>query len=982
AHGLSIRGRDSNVEWILKLDRADFDMSFLALTHARFDVSRVHGVGISFRVRSRLDAAPATPLEIAQAADLPSIDGLPPWSVRPPKKYSADVWSDADYHLWTAHLEHIVADDIREIWIDRGHFEGDARIDGRFYFKPLRKVDVGPALVTIRRGRVHVGPFPIADDLAGSVDATVTPFDPRTAGTPELLHAISASTELRARCPDLGAVPYTLPGGTRVTGPIELRALSLRLRSGVLADGTRVDVALPAARIAQGAHGLEGALIVDAQVADGRLASRVDASALDLSHDGRSLVTASRAIVTADSHDLDLADPFGDLHVVVDLGGTELLDARLLDAYVPKGTPLAILEGHAQGAAHVEAWLAERRAAGRFDFRAGDLALRLAKLRVRGQTLVQGSFASYRWETGHVEDADLRLEVQRGVLAYERDPRRPLVDVAGLQLDAHAADLVGADPLRTLEAHLAIAEGSIVEPGLLAAYLPKGSELRIRGGHGRFALAADLDIVDHLARGNVDVHSKDLGFTLRDLVLTASVRARAKVHDWRWEHGDLALDRASVDVTHVVMTRGGRHGFTIRHMLVTAQSPRFDLTDPLAAVAFTAEVGGADVRDPAMINAFLPDGATIRFDAEDGVFSAIATANVRRHVAHATIAASAANMGVTDGKARLLGDMTVQAVVADWDLAKSTMAVRGAHVELTNVKGRLTPDAVTQVSARRIAILAATPLLSIAKPSLTNLDAELVIDAAELPDARALRAFMPEKGVLQIESGSARLSASLRIASTTATAKGDVELVLSHAGIALDQTHFAGDFRLDVKVSEYDPALAKLDIGGTRLEMRNVSVASASTPTKGWSGDLVFDQASLTFAPSTVVDGGFRLEARDANPLYALVFRDAMPGVLVGLTPMDHLSASGRVTADVDGLFLDELDARGGGTRAHGSYASEHDQRRGAFILEKGPFAVGIRLYDGVTLRFFGLRHWLEHERTVVEDVRADDPSRKAKVGR
>lgn len=979
ARDLSIRGRDSNIEWLLKLDRADFDLSFLALTQKRFDVSRVHGTGISFRARNRLDTPPSTPLELAEAADLPPIDGLPPWSLRAANVDTSDRWSDAAYHLWTAHLENIVAEDVREVWVDRVRFEGEARIEGRFYLKPLRKVDVGPAAVAIRRGRVHVGPFPIADDVAGRVDATLAPLDPRIATTADVLHAISATTELHARCPDFGAVPYTLPGGTRVTGPIELRKLSLRVRSGVLLDGTRVDVALPAALVERGPHRLTSSLAATAEVMNGRFTSRAESTALAFAHEGRELVTARRATVTADATALDLAAPLSDLHVVVDLPDAYVPDAAGLSAFVPKGTAFAILEGSAHGTMTIEAWAAEKRAAGRFTVREDELVMRIAKLRIRGQTSAEGSFASYHWDTGRLEDTKLRLEVLKGSLASEALPQSPLVEVIGLRVDAHAPNLVTDDPLRTLEARVAIRDASIVESGLLAAYLPRGSDLHIRSGRGRFALDLDLDIVDHLAKGNADLRSTDLAFTFRDFVLTAAVRARARVHDWRWERGDLHLDDASVDVTNVALAKAGRRDFTIRRMLVTAKSPRFDLSDPLAEVTFTADIDAANVRDPEMINAFLPDDAPIRLDVEDGRFAAHATANVRRHVASAKIVASATDIGITDGKARLLGDMAVQAVVSDWDVAKSTMAVRGARVAFTKVKGRLSPDAPTQLSAKRVDVLAATPSLSIAKPTLRDLDVHLVVDSAEIPDARALRALLPEKGIFQIESGSARLSADVEIASTTARAKGGIELVLSDAAIALDETRFAGDFRLEAKVSQFDPQHGTLDLGGSRLAMRNVSVTRASTPTTRWSGDLLFDQASLTFGEAVVVDAGFRLEARDAAPIFALLFRAEMPGLLKGLVPTGHLSASGRVTADANGLFLDELDARSGDTRAHGSYASDRRERRGAFVVEKGSLGVGIRLDSGTTIRFWRLRNWLEDERKLVEKVRVDS-SRKAKV--
>src|SRR5580698_10479300 len=50
---LRIRGRDSNVEWILALDRCDFRFAVLDFTHRRFHAEHVHGDGLSLRVRQR-----------------------------------------------------------------------------------------------------------------------------------------------------------------------------------------------------------------------------------------------------------------------------------------------------------------------------------------------------------------------------------------------------------------------------------------------------------------------------------------------------------------------------------------------------------------------------------------------------------------------------------------------------------------------------------------------------------------------------------------------------------------------------------------------------------------------------------------------------------------------------------------------------------------------------------------------------------------
>src|SRR5256885_15788673 len=55
AKNLSIRGRDSNVEWILRIDDVDFDLSLIALTKRRFYASHVRGRGGSLRLRQRID---------------------------------------------------------------------------------------------------------------------------------------------------------------------------------------------------------------------------------------------------------------------------------------------------------------------------------------------------------------------------------------------------------------------------------------------------------------------------------------------------------------------------------------------------------------------------------------------------------------------------------------------------------------------------------------------------------------------------------------------------------------------------------------------------------------------------------------------------------------------------------------------------------------------------------------------------------------
>ena len=171
ASELSIRSSDSNVEWILRLDEVSFDVALTAFASRRFEVTRARGRGVSMRARQKLDAQPVGNDGFAW---LPPIDGFPPFSVRPALPDSLERWDDAKYKLFTVRLEDVVAEDVREVWIDSGRFEGKARVAGRFFLKPIRAVEIGPARVDILEGRVTAGPTVVlARDVAGTIDLTV-----------------------------------------------------------------------------------------------------------------------------------------------------------------------------------------------------------------------------------------------------------------------------------------------------------------------------------------------------------------------------------------------------------------------------------------------------------------------------------------------------------------------------------------------------------------------------------------------------------------------------------------------------------------------------------------------------------------------------------------------------------------------------------------------------------------------------------------
>jgi hypothetical protein len=171
ARGLVIRGRDSNVEWLVAVDHLEFHDSVLDLLRRRFRATHVRGDGVSVRLRQRLD-------RVTDAASaLPPIPGFmdPPRAAAGPEP---PPLTDKDYNLWTVELEDVMAEHVREIWVDTARIAGDLRVEGRWLFRPLRRLEVGPASVDLRSANVsYGGDVPLALDVHGSLVVTISPTD-------------------------------------------------------------------------------------------------------------------------------------------------------------------------------------------------------------------------------------------------------------------------------------------------------------------------------------------------------------------------------------------------------------------------------------------------------------------------------------------------------------------------------------------------------------------------------------------------------------------------------------------------------------------------------------------------------------------------------------------------------------------------------------------------------------------------------------
>lgn len=606
---LVIRGRDSSLEWLVRIDDVDVDISLLQLLHKRFSASRVHARGSSFRMRQRLATAPTSAAEVAH---IPPIEGLPPWTLKPPKVEKADVWSNKAYHLWSVHLERIDAEDVREIWVDNERFEGHADVRGRFYFKPLRVVDVGPVRVVMHEGMVSTKGPAVVSPMVGTLELRIPPFDPRIDPGGAIARHLTLHTDMHGGCSNLLYLMQPLPPSVRLEGSVDVRRLALRVDDGEVRAGTHVDLMAPNTILRGDAYRFDGgaSLLADVEREHGvpTLRFRLESKDFAVSRrahgeDGELIVSEPRAVVQGDATALALPQFLRDLHFVADFPEADVPDMRTLDGFIPSDTPFHIDGGRAVGVVAVERWTAENRTEVSAHLRADDVDATLAKLRLRGRVEGDTNFRTHPKDRSLLENVRAVVTLRDLSLAPPKAPQTPFVRTPELRVTAHAKTVHLGDPLANLDAEVRMPLASVLDPHLLQAYSLGGNATKIAMGRSDFALTADLDVVDHLATGTLGITAKDFGFDYHDVDVTTDLCVDARVTNWDWQRGDSKLDEARIELPNIRAGKRGTPPSPLGFVSLHARSEHFSFARPREELTLSTH---AELPDARTLGLFLP----------------------------------------------------------------------------------------------------------------------------------------------------------------------------------------------------------------------------------------------------------------------------------------------------------------------------------------------------------------------------------------
>ena len=249
---LSMRVQDRNIQFLLTVGHVRVDVDLVALLRRRFDGNHVRCEGVSFRFVHKVRDAEGMEARLAAYPPIPGLARPALFQVPPPPEPTKEEIDE----LWTVRLDDVDVG-LREIWFLEHRWEGSGRATGRFELSPVRRLRVGPAELTLDGGDLRAGPHVVSKDLHLRLGATVESFDVQALDGMQVFRPVSGTVKLEAKDFSPALLALYVPGLTaRGAGSL---VADLRLESGRLGSGARVDLKMESARAEMDGFVYEGA---------------------------------------------------------------------------------------------------------------------------------------------------------------------------------------------------------------------------------------------------------------------------------------------------------------------------------------------------------------------------------------------------------------------------------------------------------------------------------------------------------------------------------------------------------------------------------------------------------------------------------------------------------------------------------------------------------------------------------------------------
>ncbi len=243
-----------------------------------------------------------------------------------------------------------------------------------------------------------------------------------------------------------------------------------------------------------------------------------------------------------------------------------------------------------------------------------------------------------------------------------------------------------------------------------------------------------------------------------------------------------------------------------------------------------------------------------------------------------------------------------------------------------------------------------------------SLQAHMRFSGAEVPDLRAINAYLPRKA-FAILAGSARLDGDLQLDAGGRISGGRVGIAARGARASFAAIELGGDFDLDARLGGTDLAARHFDLGGTTLKMRGLRIAGDErTAGQRWWANVALPRGRVEGFRPLQVDADARLELENLGLLLALYARHRdYPRWAMKLADAGVLRADGTMRMRGDALVLDRVEAANDRFALKARLRVADRQPSGDLLLTWGVLGMGLELRgEAHDVHWVGARKWYE----------------------
>jgi hypothetical protein len=670
--GLSIRGSDDSVEWILRIDDCDFRIHPLDLLHKKFHVGHVRASGVSMRIRLRLKQEEATPEVVSALPPVPGFTDPPYLLIGPP----TPPVTDEEYNLWAIQLDDVDAQRVDEIWAETIRFFGDLRVRGSWLFRPARLMAVAPAAVDVHALDVSYGDAkPFLSALHGTMEPTMHAFDPRKAKGRDILEYVSLNTFLSGVADPQDLLNMLIHKPPLRLDKIEEGPVAIRLvvSHGHLRPGTVVSTSATSSAVSLGDLSLSaisaGEFRVDADERGPEARTNVGLTNLRVFDRETELGQASRASVHLAARDLDLAHSFmttATFALTLDSVRSDSLSTfrRFLPPKVALDSKAVRADGHFEGL------LSEATAEGELGFSVEALSFASGTYRGTGNLV-----GSVKLEHGSAHEHDIDLSGSHLSIENASGSVGALA-VTAPRIDGRAARARlarGQEPEIDVEVDLP----RIDAPHLrgLSLLLPPGAP-RVDDGRARGSGHAVVSVGRRTVTGSASLLAEGLSVRTGKITTSGRVGARVDRAEVSWGRPSVDVRGAAIDLRDLSASSNRTTGVAVIP-LVSARAGHIEFVNGRRSGTISVEVPAAEVPDLHALSDELGMPAVLSLTRGSAAASVKLEADVRSgsFLGNARVATS--DLRVKVGKDDYDGELSVT-------LHASSVA---DHPELTELSG-------------------------------------------------------------------------------------------------------------------------------------------------------------------------------------------------------------------------------------------------------------------------------------------------------